>query len=55
MAGKILKVKELVEVQNVEEGVGRTMMARRRPEGAGVRVSGRVYGGGKGEVEEVGL
>jgi len=47
-AGKILKVKELVKVQNVGEEEGRRLMARRRPEGGGFEVSGRVYGGGSG-------
>lgn len=46
-AGKILKVKELVTVQNVEEETGRRLMARRRPEGGGFEVSGRAYGGGR--------
>jgi hypothetical protein len=41
-------VKELVKVQNVEEEEGRRLMVRRRPEGGGFEVSGRVYGGGSG-------
>jgi ribosomal protein L30 len=47
-AGKILLVKELVGVQNVGEEEGRRAMERRRPEGSGVEVSGRLFGGGKG-------
>ena len=48
MAGKILRVKELVKVQNVTEEEGRRGMERRRGEGSGLEVSGKVYGGGKG-------
>jgi hypothetical protein len=40
-------VKELVKVENVEEEQGRRLLARRRPEGGGFEVSGRVFGGGK--------
>lgn len=48
VAGKILRVKELVKVQNVTEEEGRRGMERRRGEGSGLEVSGKVYGGGKG-------
>jgi ribosomal protein L30 len=51
VAGKILRVKELVGVKNVSEEEGERaiwMSTRGRKEGSGVEVSGRVYGGGKG-------
>lgn len=50
-AGRILKVKELVQVANVTKEEGEALMKRRRGEGNGVEPSGRVYGGGKGLVE----
>ena len=50
-AGRILKVKELVQVANVTKEEGEALMKRRRGEGSGVELSGRVYGGGKGLVE----
>lgn len=40
-AGKILKVKELVVVENVEYEEGLKALARRRPEGSGVEVIGK--------------
>ncbi|BEJ15890.1 hypothetical protein CspHIS471_0504950 [Cutaneotrichosporon sp. HIS471] len=46
-AGKILRIKELVTVRNVSEEEGLAACARRRPEGAGVEPTGRVYGGSK--------
>ena len=49
-AGKILRVKELVSVRNVTLEEGAAFLERRRPEGAGVAVKGRVYGGGKSRV-----
>lgn len=50
-AGRILKVKELVQVANVTKEEGEVLMKRRRGEGSGVELSGRAYGGGKGLVE----
>lgn len=40
-AGKILKVKELVTVENVEYEMGLKALQRRRPEGAGIEVVGK--------------
>ncbi|WVQ71002.1 ribosomal protein L30 [Cryptococcus sp. DSM 104548] len=51
VAGRILKVKELVQVLNVTEEEGMVLSERRRGEGSGVEVSGRAFGGGKGSVE----
>lgn len=42
-----MKVKELVEVRNVEETEGLRAVERKRGEGSGLEVSGRVYGGGR--------
>lgn len=50
-AGRILKVKELVQVANVTKEEGEVLMKRRRGEGSGVELSGRAYGGGKGLAE----
>lgn len=50
-AGMILKVKELVEVRNVDEAEGLKAIQRKRREGSGLEVTGRVYGGGKTVVE----
>jgi ribosomal protein L30 len=41
-AGKILRVKELVTVRNVSAAEGEAFLARRRGEGAGVVVTGRI-------------
>lgn len=40
-AGKILRVKELVTVENVGYEEGMKALARRRPEGSGVEVIGK--------------
>lgn len=47
VAGQILRVKELVTVDNVSEEEGRPRLVRRRPEGAGLVPTGRAPGGGK--------
>ncbi|WWD18010.1 ribosomal protein L30 [Kwoniella shandongensis] len=53
-AGRILRVKELVHVSNVTKEEGEVLARRKRSEGSGVEISGRVYGGGKGSVVEEG-
>lgn len=40
-AGKIIRVKELVTVENVEYETGLKALNRRRPEGSGVEVIGK--------------
>lgn len=45
--GKILRVKEIVSVQNVTKERGKVLMQRRQPEGPGVQVTGRAFGGSK--------
>lgn len=48
LAGKILRVKELVGVRNVSEEEGRAAVerGRSRAEGLGLEVAGRAWGGG---------
>jgi large subunit ribosomal protein L30 len=48
LAGKILRVKELVAVRNVTEEEGTRALAHRksRGEGMGLEVAGRAWGGG---------
>lgn len=49
-AGQILRVKELVQVKNVDAEEGRKLVVRSRSEGSGLEVAGRAYGGGRGEL-----
>lgn len=48
LAGKILRVKELVGVRNVTEEEGRRAVeyGKHRAEGMGLEVAGRAWGGG---------
>ncbi len=48
VTGQILRVKELVEVRNVNYEEGSRWIRMRKSQGSGVEVRGRVYGGGKG-------
>lgn len=46
-AGRILAVKELVSVRNVVKEDGLRGVRRRRPEGSGLEIAGRAFGGSK--------